>query len=125
MTSPDRSLSASEVARILGVSRSHAYELIRRMPHEEFGPKCLRVRESVLEEWRQSRTMPGCASPSTAAVKSGGSAGPRTVKSTASRRGARTSEPPTCGDDDASEITRIPPIVPRTQQRSKRSAFDS
>ena len=47
-----RSLSAADIALILGVSRSHAYALIRTMPHEALSPQCLRVREDDFNAWR-------------------------------------------------------------------------
>lgn len=59
----DRSLTALDVARILGVSRSQAYDFIRTMVHERFGARCIRVRESAFEAWRASRTQAPAAPP--------------------------------------------------------------
>ncbi len=52
--SEPRSLSAVDVARILGVSKSHAYELMRSMPHEQLSDRTIRVREDDFRAWRDS-----------------------------------------------------------------------
>ena len=104
-----RSLSAADIALILGVSRSHAYALIRTMPHEALSPQCLRVREDDFNAWRLSRRLAACDS--TSAGVPGGSAG----DGGGNRRGARTAKRPSSTRGDSSAGSQIPHTRPRTK----------
>ena len=56
MSSPDSSqllLRVSEVARVLGISRQRAYQLVAdgTLPHTRIGPRTIRIPRAALEAW--------------------------------------------------------------------------
>lgn len=50
-------LTASEAAKALRISRTHIYELMNsgELPYEEVSPKCRRINRAKFEAWRLSR----------------------------------------------------------------------
>ncbi len=120
----DRSLTAKDIARIMGVSRGHAYELIKQMPHEQLGPKCVRVRQSDFEAWReQLRKEPTCVL--TSGGMSGGYGGPKMARPYGAPRSARTGRQPSSSKSAGSESSPIRSITPRVKRLSKAQPSDS
>lgn len=121
--SADRSLTARDVAAILGVSRSQAYDFMRAMEHERFGPRCIRVKESVFNAWRVSRSVPACDS--TNAGKYGGFVGLKTDARSESLPAARTRKQPTSRSAAGSESALIRITQPRIRRPSVPPRLDS
>ena len=58
-------LRVEEAGRVLGLSRSRIYSLIKagRIPHLRIGPRGLRVPRAALIEWMEEQTMRPAAVP--------------------------------------------------------------
>src|SRR5687767_7988681 len=90
-----RLLTAADVAARLGVSRTLAYDLIKRMIHVRLGDRALRVSELALETFIRNRTVDPWVTGSTGGGRSG-TAGTtaRTADNDGSLPGAPTGGPP-------------------------------
>ncbi len=118
----DPSLSADDVMRITGLSRAYVYEVMHQMEHEKFG-RAIRVRRTVLEQWRKEHTK--CGSTSTNEEISGGFAAQREASSFAVQRGKRAPGLRAGSATDSSASSPIQPIRPRTARRSRAPQSDS
>lgn len=54
---PGSLLRARDVAKVLQVSRTSAYRLMREMPHYEFTPGIIRVSVDVLMKFKNERLL--------------------------------------------------------------------
>jgi predicted DNA-binding transcriptional regulator AlpA len=111
----DPSLDVYDVMRILGLSRAYVYEIMKQMEHERHG-RAIRVRRSVLEQWRKEQTV--CGSISTSEATSGGFEGPREDSSSGARRSTKAN--PSRADSATAGKGRSPTrfISVRTKPRS-------
>jgi hypothetical protein len=60
VSTDDEYLSAADIQRLLKVSRSRSYEVMRQMPRIKFG-QTVRVARRELELWTQKHGLPGRA----------------------------------------------------------------
>jgi hypothetical protein len=108
----ERFLSADDIAKRLGVSRSRAFEIMRDMSRLKIG-RSVRVSVEALAAWERRVTIgPGCGSTS-AARPIGASS---TANASRSRR--RTVKRPSVPSGTSNAAPLIRPIVPRTRRRS-------
>ncbi len=98
-------LDGRAIAARLGISRTRAYELMRQMPHHEFG-RSLRVDAADLARWLESRRLPARESLAEQARKY--------REEMAARYASRTRKPPKPGSASSSEAERTRPVVRRT-----------
>jgi hypothetical protein len=113
-------LSAKDIARELGISRSAAYEVIRQMPHVRCG-RVVRVSSQAFARWRELNTVqPWQSSTKDRVARTGGSGSVRASAAVVTRQAAPIGRRPKLQLVTPSAAPSIRPIVPRTKPRSGR-----
>jgi hypothetical protein len=112
-------LSAKDIARELGISRSAAYEVMHQMPFVKCG-RSVRVSSQAFARWRERNTVqPWQSSINVPEARTGGSASVRASVAVASRQGAQAKQRRRLQLVSSSAAPSIRPIVPRTKPRSE------
>ena len=124
MSSEDDELTAADVARKLKCSQRYAYDVMKQMEHQRYGPRCIRVRPSVFNAWRaaHAKVIP-CDS--TNAGGSGGLDGPSPARSATAQRSATARETRRSPSVGGSENEPIRPITPRIKRLWRPAGLDS
>lgn len=113
----DHALSVYDVMRILGVSRTYAYQVMAEAGAERFAKKCVRVRRSALDTWRKEHQQK-CVSTSTSAVTSGGVEDLTEASSSDGQPSRRARQRRGKSETAGSASSLIRPITVRTKPRS-------
>jgi hypothetical protein len=107
-------LTANDVAEAMRCSLSHAYALMRTMPHTKIGAM-LRVTEEDFAAWYKSQERAPCEF--TSSEESGGRPGLSTAKPSSDRAGRRTGRRRKYSLENGSENA----LIRLTQPRPKRA----